>query len=138
MERDGADLEAHLLSTDDSDARSMHVESADNGHDEILAIVSQVKDYKARVLSNLTEQEQEEVALFLERNDFIYNKRQTDHTSVSKKNKAWDDLAQEMGKDVKALITFFESILTQIGVDVVCGLWHSKHPLLTRAPPSYT
>ena len=74
MDRDGADLEAHPLSTDDSDARSMPVESGDDGHDEIPAIVSQVKT-KARVLSNLTEQEQEEVALFLARNDFIYNRQ---------------------------------------------------------------
>ena len=56
MERDEADLEAHPLSTEYSDARSMPVESGGDGHDEISAIVSQVKTEKARVLSNLTEQ----------------------------------------------------------------------------------
>jgi hypothetical protein len=100
----------------DSAAESVAAESVagDVGDDE-LAASSQSKSKKARVLSSLTEKEQEDVALFLERNDFIYNKRRIDHTFASKKNKAWEDLAREMGKEVKALTTFFDSIRTQIG-----------------------
>lgn len=63
-------------------------------------------------MTNLTEKEQENVALLLERNDFIYNKRRIDHVFASKKNKAWVDLAREMEKKVKVLTTFLES--TQI------------------------
>ncbi|XP_013389659.1 uncharacterized protein LOC106158283 [Lingula anatina] len=99
----------------DSAAQSVAAESVASDVDDELAASSQSKSKKARVLSNLTENEQEEVALFLERSDFIYNKRRADHTFVSKKNKVWNDLAQEMGKEVKALTTFFESIRTQMG-----------------------
>ena len=60
-------------------------------------------------MSNLTEKEQEDVALFLERNDFIYNMRRTDHVFASKKNKAWENLAREMEKEVKILTTFLRS-----------------------------
>ena len=65
----------------DSAAESMAAESVateslagDDGHGE-LAASSQSKRKKARILSNLTEKEQEDVALFLERNDFIYDNR---------------------------------------------------------------
>ena len=75
--------------------------AGDVGDDE-LAASSQSKSKKARILSNLTEKEQEDVALFLERNDFTYNKRRTNHVCASKKNKAWDDLAREMEKEVRS------------------------------------
>ena len=99
----------------DSAAESVATESVagDVGDDE-LAASSQSKSQKARILSNLTEQQQEDVALFLEMNDFIYHKRRTDHVFASKKNKAWEDLAREM-EEVKVLTTSFESIHTQIG-----------------------
>ena len=74
--------------------------AGDVGDDE-LAASSQSK--KARVLSSLTYREQENVALFLESNMTIYNKRQIDHTFTSKKNKAWEDLAPEMGKEMEGI-----------------------------------
>ena len=76
---------------------------------------SQAKSKRVRVMSNLTGDEQEDVALFLERSDFIYNKRRADHSCASKRNKAWEYLAREMEKDVKSLMTYFESIRTQLG-----------------------
>ena len=68
----------------DSAAESVAAESVagDFGDDE-LAASSQSKSKKVRVLSSLTEKGQEDVALFLERNDFIYNMRRTDHTLAS-------------------------------------------------------
>ena len=87
------------------------MEQAETAEDD----TSQPKSKKSRILSNLDDEEQETVALFLERNDYIYNKKRKDHTFVSKKNKAWEELAQEMGLEVKALMTFFESSRTQIG-----------------------
>ena len=85
--------------------------AGDVGVDE-LAASSQSKSKKARILSNHTEKEHEDVALFVEWNDFIYNKRRTDHVFASKKTQTRDDLAGEM---VKILTTFFESFRTQIG-----------------------
>ena len=111
VEEDVGDLAADLVAAESVATESV---AGDVGDDE-LAASSQFKSKKARVLSNLTEKEQEDVALFLERNDFIYNKRRTDHIFASKKNKAWEDLAREMGKEVKALTIFFESIRTQMG-----------------------
>jgi len=64
----------------------------DVGDDE-LAASSQSKSKK-------------DVAIFLERNDFIYNKRRPDHVIASKKNKACENLAREMEKEVKILTTF--------------------------------
>ena len=114
IEKDAIDAQSMTIEADPGIPSSVPVESLpeDDGNGETQY---QVMSKKARTVSNLTEEEQEEVALFLERNDFLYNKRRTDHTSVSRKNKAWEDLAKEMGKEVKALITFFESIRTQIG-----------------------
>ena len=100
-----------------SGAQSVTAESlaGDVGNDEPAAS-SHSKRKKARVvLLNLTENGQEDVVLFFERNDFIYNKRRTDHTFVSKTNKAWEDLAQEMGKEVKALITFLSASVPRLG-----------------------
>ena len=111
VEEDVGDLAADLVAAESVATESV---AGDVGDDE-LAASSQSKSKKARVLSNLTEKEQEDVALFLERNDFIYNKRRTDHIFASKKNKAWEDLDREMGKEVKALTIFFESIRTQMG-----------------------
>ena len=109
MEVDVADSVAESVAAESVATESV---AGDVGDDE-LAASSQSK--KARVLSSLTYKEQENVALFLERNMTIYNKRQIDHTFASKKNKAWEDLALEMGKEMEALTTFYESIHRQIG-----------------------
>jgi hypothetical protein len=87
--------------------------SVDDGGTSPLSEATPKK--KSRTLSQLSNEEQELVALFLERNDYLFNKKRGDHMKADKKNRAWEDLAKEMEKDAKSLTTFFDSIRTQIG-----------------------
>ena len=70
---------------------------------------------RLRVAADLTEEEEEAMVEFLTEHEVLYNKKLQDYRDKNKKQALWDEIAATLGKDVKLLQTWYDSVRTRYG-----------------------
>ena len=70
---------------------------------------------RLRVAADLNEEEEEAMVEFLTDHELLYNKKLQDYRDKNKKQALWDEIAAKLGKDVKLLQTWYESVRTRYG-----------------------
>lgn len=68
---------------------------------------------KAKTITDLTIDQEEDMASWLEENELLYNKKLNVYKDFKKKDALWDAKAASMGKDVQILKTWYRSIRTR-------------------------
>ena len=63
----------------------------------------------------LTEDQEEGLSDWLKSNDFIYMKGKREYKDSARKKTLWEGKASELGIELKALMTWYESIRTRVG-----------------------
>ncbi|XP_062588499.1 uncharacterized protein LOC134250165 [Saccostrea cucullata] len=66
-----------------------------------------------RSKTNLTDEQEDEMASWLEANEILYNKKLNAYKDFKKKDSLWESKAASLGKDVKTLKTWYRSIRTR-------------------------
>ena len=70
---------------------------------------------KAKIVTDLTLAQEEDMALWLQENELLYNKKLTAYKDYKKKETLWESKAASMEKDVQILKTWYRSIRTRFG-----------------------
>ena len=68
---------------------------------------------KPKKTTDLTDEEEEVMALWRRENECLYNKKFNAYKDMQKKNKLWDDQAKEMNKDMEMLQIWYRSLRTR-------------------------
>lgn len=70
---------------------------------------------KPKKITDLTDEEEEVMALWIRENECLYNKKLNAYKDTQKKNKLWDEQAKEMNKDMDMLQIWYRSLRTRYG-----------------------
>ena len=70
--------------------------SGDSSRD-VSPAASHPKKKKPEKITDLTDEEEEVMALWIRENECLYNKKLNAYKDMQKKNKLWDDQAKEIG-----------------------------------------
>ena len=68
---------------------------------------------KPEKITDLTDEEEEVMALWIRENECLYNKKLNAYKDMQQKNKLWDDQAKEMNKDMEMLQIWYRSLRTR-------------------------
>ena len=86
--------------------------SGDSSRD-VSPAASHPKKKKPEKITDLTDEEEEVMALWIRENECLYNKKLNAYKDMQKKNKLWDDQAKEMNKDMEMLQIWYRSLRTR-------------------------
>ena len=84
-----------------SQQKEVQQEAGSNGDSsrDVNPAASHPKKKKPKKITDLTDEEEEVMALWIRGNECLYNKKLNAYKDMQKKNKLWDDQAKEMKKD---------------------------------------
>ena len=82
-----------------SQPKEVHEEAGSSGDSsrDVSPVASHPKKKKPKKITDLTDEEEEVMALWIRENECLYNKKLNAY--IQKKNQLWDDQAKEMNKD---------------------------------------
>ena len=98
-----------------SQPKEVHEEAGSSGDSsrDVSPAASHPKKKKPKKITDLTDEEEEVMALWIRENECLYNKKLNAYKDMQKKNKLWDDQAKEMNKDMEMLQIWYRSLRTR-------------------------
>ena len=88
--------------------------SVDSSRD-VCPAASHPKKKKPKKITDLTDEEEEVMPLWIRENECLYNKKLNAYKDMQQKNKLWDVQAKEMNKNMEMLQIWYRSLRTRYG-----------------------